>query len=75
MFHLVTPKVPLTVYELGSTTCILTSFFWVLNQVIYLKVTRALHIIVSPFLVFQNFNFFNDEIYSYTKKNYLALGI
>jgi hypothetical protein len=55
--------------NLRSSTCPLTSFFWLLSHVIYLKLTRLL----SECLLCK-MNEINDNTYNYTKKNNLALG-
>ena len=46
-------------YEKAMISCLLTSFFWLLSHVIYLKLTR-----VFPYPKLS----LNDKIYSYTKK-------
>ena len=50
----------------------LTSFFWLLSHVIYLKQTITSIKRVSFFQFYKTSIF--DKMYSYTKKNYLALG-
>ena len=52
---------------LRSSTYALTSFFWLLSQVIYLKLTREL----QECLPFPSLNFWMIN-YSFTQKSYLA---
>ena len=56
--------------QVWSSTCALTSFFWLLGHVIYLKLTRVECLLYH----FTKFQFLNNKIYSYTKKTYLALA-
>ena len=51
-----------------SITCALTSVFFELSHVIYLKLTR----VIQECLL--SLNEMNDFFYNFTKKNYLALG-
>ena len=53
---------------LMSSTCALTSFFFELSHVIYLKLTR----VIQECLL--SLNEMKDFYYNFTKKNYLALG-
>ena len=55
--------------QIRFSTCPLTSFFWLLSHVIYLKLTKVLY----ECLFFPKL-FLYEKIYSYTKKNYFALG-
>ena len=56
--------------NLRSSTCPLTSFFWMLSQVIFLKLKKVLY----KCLLFPKL-FLNDNIYSYTKKTIWHLSI